>query len=155
MKVTDVRIVRLEPLRVASALGFGAEPESLAWQKILAWAERNGVLKDTEARRFGFNNPSPSAGSPNYGYEQWVTVGPDAQGDGEVEIKTFGGGLYAVARCNLGHIGEVWRDLVAWRERSRYRPAHHQWLEDRQPAADHGRGRRERRELDLYLPIAD
>ena len=156
MQELNVRIVRLEPLRVASALGFGPSPESLAWEKVLAWAAQNSVLGDAQARWFGFNNPSPSAGSPNYGYEQWVTVGPDAQASGDVEIKQFGGGLYAVARCDLGHIGEVWRELVAWRERSRYRPAHHQWLEESvSPPQTTAAVGADYAQLDLYLPIAE
>ena len=71
----DVRIVQLEPLRVASALGFGPSPEAIAWEKILGWARQNGLpdAASTGAtgkpapRFFGFNNPSPSPGSPNYG----------------------------------------------------------------------------------------
>ena len=56
----EVRIVRLEPLRVASAYGFGASPEEQAWQKLLAWAESQGLMTgDPLPRFFGFNNPDP------------------------------------------------------------------------------------------------
>ena len=51
-------------------------------------------------------------------------------GEGDVTIKTFDGGLYAVTRCTLDGFGEAWGQLVMWREGSRYRPAHHQWLEE-------------------------
>ena len=40
-----------------------------------------------KARFFGFNNPNPSPGSPNYGYEQWLTVGPEVQAEGGIVIK--------------------------------------------------------------------
>ena len=45
-------------------------------------------------RLFGFNNPDPSAGSPNYGYEVWIVVDRDEMTpeDG-VEIKAIPGGL--------------------------------------------------------------
>lgn len=155
MDHTNVRIMTLPPMRVASALGFGPSPEGLAWEKILAWAGKHGVLNDPAARWFGFNNPSPSAGSPNYGYEQWVTVGPDAQPEGEVEIKQFGGGLYAVSQCNLGRIFESWQALVAWRERSSYRGAYHQWLEESITPPQTGAAvGADEAVMDLYLPIA-
>jgi hypothetical protein len=85
MSELQVRIVQLEPMRVASALGYGESPEPQAWEKILAFAEAKG-LDPGEARFFGFNNPSPSPGSPNYGYEQWMTVGPDVEGEEEITI---------------------------------------------------------------------
>jgi DNA gyrase inhibitor GyrI len=156
MDHTDVRIIMLPPMRVASSLGFGATPEMFAWKKILAWAEKHGVLEDAAARYFGFNNPSPSAGSPNYGYEQWVTVGPEAQPEGDVEIKEFGGGLYAVSRCNLEHIYQSWQALVAWRERNGYRTAHHQWLEESiHPPRQPDQVGANAAVMDLYLPVAE
>jgi hypothetical protein len=75
MDKLDVRIVHLETMRVASAVGFGANPEEQAWNKILAFAKAKGLPeKPEETRFFGFNNPDPSPGNPNYGYEQWMTV---------------------------------------------------------------------------------
>ena len=38
MSDNDVQIVRLEPMRVASAYGFGESPELEAWEKILDFA---------------------------------------------------------------------------------------------------------------------
>jgi hypothetical protein len=79
-----VQIVRLEPTRVAAALGYGASPEMEAWGKLLAWAESQGLLAEIHKHRFfGFNNPNPSPGSPNYGYEQWMTVDSSIQPGGE------------------------------------------------------------------------
>ena len=37
MDKNDVRIVKLEQMHVASAHGFGTAPESIAWEKILAF----------------------------------------------------------------------------------------------------------------------
>ena len=154
MSQSEVRIVHLEPMRVAGAHGFGESPEGEAWDKLLAWANPKGLLDDREAVRFfGFNNPNPSPGSPNYGYDQWMTVGPEVEGEGDVKILDFPGGLYAVTRCEgLSNIGEVWKRLVTWREDSPYKKAHHQWLEEYlsplgvQP---------EEFVFDLYLPIAE
>ena len=132
MNKLNIRIVELIPMRVASALGFGASPEIQAWEKLLGWAKTRGLLEDISSRRFfGFNNPNPSPGSPNYGYEQWMTVDLDAQATGEVEIKDIPGGLYAVAYCeSLNTIGEDWKRLVAWVEESSYQFGPEPYLEE-------------------------
>ncbi|MCB9457886.1 MAG: GyrI-like domain-containing protein [Anaerolineaceae bacterium] len=133
MSEFEVRIVRLAPMRVASAYGFGASPEGEAWRKILAWAESQGLPHDVQPGRFfGFDNPVPSPGSPNYGYEQWMVLEADAEVEAseDVTIKTVEGGLYAVTRCNLPKIGEAWRQLGAWREASGYACGHQQCVEE-------------------------
>ncbi len=156
MKSLDVRIVRLEPMRVASAHGFGQIPEEIAWNKILAFAAAKNLLNMPEGPRFfGFNNPNPAPGSPNYGYEQWMTVGPDVEGAGDVKIKEIPSRLYAVARCEgLDTIGEDWRQLVTWFEDSHYKkPAHfYEGLEELLVPPD---GSYEDYVFDLYLPIAE
>ena len=157
MQKHNVRIVDLEPLRVARFHGFGEEPENIAWQRLEAWAEPKGLLDATEAHRiFGFNNPNPSPGSPNYGYEFWITVAPEETAGEDVEIVEFPGGLYAVAHCEVRgdayeEIPATWKQLVAWREQSAYRPANHQWLEEHIHISDVG----DVFDLDLYLPIAE
>jgi DNA gyrase inhibitor GyrI len=153
MSELNVRIVRLEPMRVAWALGFGKQPESLAWKAIFDWIKAQGMEGDLQSHRFlGFNNPSPTPASPNYGYEQWMTVDETAQPSGEVGIKEFGGGLYAVTHCKLPQIYQTWQALAAWREDSPYRPAQHQWLEEcLNPSFDMDE---EQLEFDIYLPIA-
>lgn len=151
--MTEVRIVRLEPMQIASAHGFGTQPEMQAWGKIFVFAR--GV--DLKTRRFfGFNHPNPAPGSPSYGYEQWITVPPEVQPDGEVEIKRFEGGLYAVTRCRLSHITEGWQQLVTWREDSPYKPAHHQWLEEALTPDSFisGESDMDAAVFDIYLPIA-
>lgn len=151
MNDLDVRIVRLEPMRVATALGFGESPEAQAWEMILAYAAAKGL--DPSAQRFfGFNNPNPSHGSPHYGYEQWVTAGAGLDGEDGVQIKEFDGGLYAVTRCEgVESLPATWQRLVLWCEDSRYHQAHHQWLEEclTPPGLPP-----EAMVFDLYLPIA-
>jgi AraC family transcriptional regulator len=153
MSEIDVRIVRLEPQRVAASYGFGAGPEGIAWEKMLAFVKEQGLNTDGESHRyFGFNNPNPAPGSPNYGYEQWITVGPEVQPAGEIKIKDFGGGLYAVTHCQLSSITDVWMRLAAWREKSPYRYGQHQWLEEviSDPIKNEINGDAE---FDLYMPI--
>jgi effector-binding domain-containing protein len=134
MNSSGVKIIQLEPMRVATALGFGTTPEILAWNKIIEYAKSNNYLGNLKSHRFfGFNNPSPSPGSPNYGYEQWITVGPEAQAGHDVTILDFAGGTYAVARCEgIENIGVAWHNLVAWQEDSQYLkpPNYFQCLEE-------------------------
>jgi len=149
MKALEVRIVDLAPMRVACAHGFGGGPEEKADEKIQAFIVERGL---TDFQRFGFNNPNPSPGSPNYGYDIWVTVGPHVQGTDEIEIQTFEGGLYAVTRFEgLQNIGAVWQALVNWRDESLYQEACHQWLEALLTPSDVAM---EEYIFDLYLPIA-
>ena len=154
MSDLEVRIVQLEPMRVAYALGFGSSPEEIAWNKILAFGKSKGLLDDLDKIRFfGFNNPDPSPGSPNYGYEQWMTVGEEFEAEGDVKIKDFLGGLYAVTRFKgLSNIGRVWKELVVWQEDSKYKHGQHQWSEELlvPPGTPH-----EELVFDLYLPIIE
>jgi len=131
-KQMEPRIVDLPPMRVARATGFGPEPEFLAWAKLLAWARRQGIADDFQGHRFfGFNNPNPTVGSPNYGYEQWITVDSAAQADSDVSIGECPGGLYAVARCQgVQNIYETWNALLIWCEKSGYSIARGQCLEE-------------------------
>jgi DNA gyrase inhibitor GyrI len=159
MNELDVRIVRLEPIRVAGALGFGESPELIAWSKILSWAESKGLIND-DVRFFGFNNPNPSPGSPNYGYEQWITVGADVKSEGEIEVKEYPGGLYAVARCKgLQNITSIWKELASWLENSSYKLGQHQWLEESmtplKSVAEFEKLSPDEFVLDLYCPVAE
>jgi DNA gyrase inhibitor GyrI len=155
MNDLNVRTVTLDPMRVICLSGFGTEPETQAWGKLIAWAKSKGLYNDGTPRRFfGFNNPDPSPGSPNYGYDVWMTVGPDVQPDGEARLVEFPGGLYAVARCEVVNpyddIPQTWQRMVTWMENSPYSHGQHQWLEESlTPIEDASQGF----VLDLYLPI--
>lgn len=152
MHENNVRIIQLEAMHVASAHGFGTEPEGIAWDKILGFVTEKGLKDVPDTRYYGFNNPNPAAGSPNYGYEQWVTIRQDIGVTDDVEVKDFSGGLYAVMRCKgIDNIGKTWQQLVGWAESSSYQRAHHQWLEEvltPPPIAA------EDVILDLHMPIA-
>lgn len=123
----SVNIVRLEPMRVASAYGFGASPEELAWQKMVQWAGPKGFLNNIASHPiFGFNNPSPTPRNPRYGYEFWLKVGTDVEPEDDIRIGEFFGGMYAVTRCEAqGHpetnIPACWRSLAEWCRNNRYR----------------------------------
>jgi effector-binding domain-containing protein len=154
MKDLEVRIVQMEPMRVAVAHGYGETPELIAMDKMLAFLASRG-LEFEDVRWFGFNNPNPSPGSPNYGYDVWATVGPDVEGEGDIVIREIPARRYAVTRFkDLNNIGEVWKQLVLWFEDSPYKkPAY--WHECLENLLVHPDTPYEEYVFDLYLPIAD
>jgi predicted transcriptional regulator YdeE len=142
-------------MRVISAYGFGSQPEGIAAGKMEAFLAKKGLLAGygSSIPHYGFNNPSPSSGSPNYGYEIWAVVPPEVTPEDDLCEVMFTGGLYAVTRFeNLEDIGRVWGELVQWREGSPYLHADHQWLEhllnplERDPS---------KYLFELYLPIKE
>ncbi len=118
----DVKITRLGPMRVGAVRAFGEAPEREAWERLRRWAGARGLLADSGGRPiFGFNNPGPSPGRAEYGYELWIAVDADAAAEPGIEIKHFPGGSFAVAVCRLQEIGETWKGLWAWAQSRGYR----------------------------------
>ncbi len=154
MDEIKVDIFTLAPMRVIVATGFGGSPELIAQEKLLTWAKSRGLLDSAPPPRFfGFNNPDPHPGSPNYGYEFWMTAPVSVQPEGDLGIKIFAGGLYAVADCkNVWKIPETWQAFMHWQEGSRFTMANHQWLEEHVKFIDLPV---EEYEMRLYLPIAE
>jgi len=156
MNCQDVRIIELPAMRVASALGFGEEPEAQAWEIIRGFAANHGIdLGDKAVITYGFNNPAPTPGNDRYGYEIWLPVDAGVPADAPVEIKDVPCAKYAVTRfTGLSNIGRAWKELVAWFEDSPYTqpPNWHQCLEAlRNPLeADP-----EKFLFELYLPLGD
>jgi DNA gyrase inhibitor GyrI len=137
----QVRIVRLEPMRVACVPAVGLTPEAEAWTRLLAWAGQRGLAQqpaDEDGR-------GAQPGQRLFGYDGSL-VGPDGQHayvaclalepassikEGEpVELRDLEGGLYAVARCQLADVAETWGRLGLWVESSAYRRGAHPWLEE-------------------------
>ncbi len=102
MSDLDVHVVKLDPMRVASVRVINESPEVDAWNKLRSWAEPKGFLQNDENHPiFGFNNPSPQPDQKEYGHEIWIKVGPDVESEGDVEVKDYPGGLFAVTTCKL------------------------------------------------------
>ena len=158
MENLDIRFISLPAMRVVSFYAFSSNPETQSWEKTVTWAKAHNCWQEAPTIRvFGFNNPDPTAGSPNYGYEYWLSVGDDVQSDNNTTIKEFSGGMYAVLRCVVSSspweiIPASWGQLVKWLESSHYKLGNHQCLEEhltRFDSNDQGFI------LDLYLPITE
>ncbi len=157
MSDIEVRVVKLPPMRVTCVNGFGEGPEGQAFDKMRAWAQAHH-LTEKPHRLFGYNNPDPSPGSPNYGYDVWITVDESVQADGDARIIDFPGGLYVVTRIEVqspwDDIPGAWQKLVKWMEASKYHHGRHQWLEEHIGPLDESVNEIPFT-LDLHLPIAE
>lgn len=163
MNDIEVRIVRLDPMRVASVQAISESPEPDAWKKLGKWARAKGLLADLQKHPvFGFNDPNPTVGEKVYGYEFWIRIEDDTEiDDDQIQVKEFEGGLYAVARCVVQNeempmkegmevpMFSTWEKLVTWVQKSKYDMGKHQCLEKTMdPDAEF-----EDLILDLYCPI--
>ena len=151
----NVRIEHLEPMRVAYTTAFSESPELDAWNALVAWAKPKGLLNDLVNRRlYGFNNPDPTPGKAEYGYEVLITIDDDTEPEGEIKVREFPGGLYAVTSCRgASNITKTWQRFVEWCKASEYDFGRHQWLERHITLPDPED--LEAMELDLYMPIAE
>jgi DNA gyrase inhibitor GyrI len=151
----EVRIERLDPMRIASVRVVSETPERDAWSKMREWAEPLKLLEDVEKNPvFGFNNPGPAPGRREYGYEFWIRIDPDIQPKGDIQLREFSGGLYAVTKCSLlgdPNILETWKLLWDWVLESKYE--HRKTHELEKPL--NPLSPEEDLILDLYLPIEE
>ena len=138
---------------VASVHAFGEAPEQEAWRRLRLWAVPRALFSDFNRHPvFGFNNPNPSPGSKEYGYELWIRVDGPEEGESAVTFREFEGGLFAVTTCKLRgdpDIAASWRRLWEWAQRGPYRWRRAQELEkvlDPNAAEDE-------MVLELYLPV--
>jgi AraC family transcriptional regulator len=153
IRESEIRIVELNTMRVACHRAVSSQPEIEAFSTLVTWAKNQGLLDKKQTRFFGFDNPGPSKDKDDYGYEVWVTVGTDVGGSGNVKIKEFPGGRYAVMRTGLPRIRQAWAELVAWLKASSYRKREGLCLEEHlNLPTDHPA---DSVILDLYLPIRD
>jgi DNA-binding transcriptional MerR regulator len=150
--LSQVRIVELKPMRVANYRAVSASPEEEAWAVMNRWVEEAGLTRLATTRYFGFDNPSPTPGKPEYGYEVWVTLPEGVEPPAPIQTKQFGGGLYAVTTATgIGEIFPTWQRLVAWlNAHDQYAPAQGICLEE--TVTPYG-WPIEKVQLDLYEPI--
>ncbi len=146
-----VRIVELEPMSLICFNGFGEEPETQALSMLKQWADAHGRA----GRIFGYNNPNPSEGSPNYGYDACMVVDKDTQPEGDARIHHMEGGTYAVLHCPVRNPWEdipgAWQSLVQWMDENDYSMGESQCLEEHLDPSEFSAD--VLFELNLYLPI--
>jgi AraC family transcriptional regulator len=144
---------RLSPMRVASFRAVGETPERDAQNALFQWAQARGLMSGGRPYRvFGFDNPSPSPGNHVYGYEFWMTIGPEIGETAGVPIKQFPGGFYAVTGTTVAEIGDAWKHFVRWLKISKYKSGSHRCLEEHLSPLDVPE---DKMQIDLYLPLVE
>lgn len=112
-KLTDVRIIHIPPMIVASSHYSGENCEEKAEKQLQLWMEENQVLqKKSDIRHFGFNNPAFQPDQPP-GYEIWITIPSDMEVSKPLVRKEFHGGLYAAHAITFGQF-DHWELLQQW-----------------------------------------
>jgi AraC family transcriptional regulator len=157
MAEIEVKIVKLEPMRIASVYAFGLSPEAEAWKKLTAWAKPKGLLNNIKRQQlFGFNNPNPCDECSKYGYELWIKVNSAIEPEGDIRIIDFCGGPYAVCRCEAKgdlqvKVPNAWLNITEWCHNNNHKLGYHQALENFITSADDP----DTLVLDLYCPILE
>lgn len=156
--LTDVRILVLPRMTVASAHFIGPNPEDPAGDMMWDFIRKHNIAAvKPDARVFGFNNPDQFPTKQYYGYEYWITIPEDFDVPAPLTKKVMEGGLYAVHTIKMGDFHE-WQDLIRWAEASNeYEVAYRDTgmgglLEEHLNAFDWPEDE-SRQQLDLYLPI--
>lgn len=148
-----VRTIKINPCTVAYYRCVSTSPEQDAWAVMRAWIKKNGLDLSPNVRYFGFNNPSPEQGNPEYGYEVWVTLSSTISADGVISVKQFDGGVYAVVTANgIPEIGDMWGRLHEWVTSKGYSRGNHQWLEEHIVVDESSWS--ENMQIDLMYPIS-
>lgn len=152
MNELEVRIVELEPMRVASFRAISESPENDAFQKLYTWTQSKGLLNDLKKHPvYGFDNPSPTNGKKTYGYEFWIKVDDDFE-EAKVKTKDVPAARYVVTTCyDLKDIGETWKRLDEWVSANGYEMSEAQCLEK----AHDPEASEDDLVLDLYQPIIE
>jgi len=134
----EIKVVELNPMKVASFQYVGDNPELNAFKELIKWEqEKNLLSKNMRYHFFGFNNPIPTEDNPVYGYEVWLPLDDDFEGDGEIKIKEFKGGLFAVTEMLFSDFlsGQDWNVFHSaaklWMKENMYEfDSTVQWLEE-------------------------
>ncbi len=139
-------------MRLARFHAFSRSPERDAWSKLRAWADPRGLLREPATHPvLGFNNPSPTSGGAEYGYEFWIGLALETPAESGIGTVDFPGGWYAVTTHRGPPNPTIWMQLWEWVHRSpyRYRRTHElERLHD--PLASEPE-----MVCDLYLPIEE
>jgi AraC family transcriptional regulator len=154
-KYPEIKVLKeLPEMRVAAFRYYGTDPESHEWADLAEWLRGSRLLPERDGLRFfGFDNPGPSPGKPEYGYEIRVTLPPGYSEEGEgVQFLTMPGGLYAVMNVegDGAALPAAWSRFSCWVRESKYEYGGHQWLEEHLGIT--GDFRHEG-SIDLYFPI--
>lgn len=131
----EIRLERLETMRVAHVHVLSETPEEDAWEKMVAWAKPRGLLEYGSGTRVFGRNTYPTDAPEPHGYEFFLTLVTDIEAEGEIDIQEIEGGLYAVLRFeDIEKIRDAWGQLWNWIKESEHehigwRNGEHGWYD--------------------------
>lgn len=110
----EIRIIALEPIRVARYHDPVAPSCFDSWRHMIGWASGHG-LKDLPATRaFGHTSPNPEGIIPKYGYDVLLALPDGFEPRGHIQAAELSGGLYAVTSTCYRDYVPYWRALGRW-----------------------------------------
>jgi len=116
-----IHLRRIESLRVACAHSSSETPEEDAWKKIESWAKTIGLLSQEKGIKAFGRNTYPTDNPTPHGYQLFLTIDQSIKPEDEIKIGEIPGGTYAVlSSTSLDRIGDAWRSLWSWIEKSEY-----------------------------------
>lgn len=115
-KLTDVRIIYLPPMTIASASGVGYDSEGQASEIINRFVLENNLLAiKPDIRHFGFDCSAgqTGVGEPSHKYQMWVSIPEEMAVPAPLVKRKFSGGLYAAHMIKMGDF-DHWVLLRNW-----------------------------------------
>ena len=120
-KFSEITFQELAPQRVICSRMISAEPEDEVIQRVQSWLVQHGLSIESR-RSFGFDVPVSvaEAAAGMRGYEIGYVVPDEVKADNGVQLRSYGGGMYAVLRvynafeAPFEAIGGGWKQLIAW-----------------------------------------
>lgn len=116
MKDSDVRIIYLPPMTIASFLASGEDCEGKASGEIGNFVKANNLADmKPDLRCFGFDcsKGATGIGAPSKAYEVWVSIPDDMEVLNPLIKKNFIGGMYAAHVLRAWDFQD-WRRLAEW-----------------------------------------
>jgi DNA-binding transcriptional MerR regulator len=115
-KLTDVRIIHLPPMTVATANATGEGCEGKAIDILNCFVlDRDLLRTKPDIRHFGFDcsQGKTGIGENSHKYQVWVTIPDDMDVPEPLVKRTFSGGLYAAHMIMMGNF-DHWALLHKW-----------------------------------------
>jgi DNA-binding transcriptional MerR regulator len=115
-KLTDVRIIYLPPMTIATASATGDGCEGIVAGIIDKFVGEHNLLKiKPDIRHFGFDcsQGQTGIGENSHKYQMWVTIPEDMDVPEPLVKRTFTGGLYASHMIKMGDF-DHWKLLHDW-----------------------------------------
>jgi DNA gyrase inhibitor GyrI len=156
-RFSEISIQELPPMRLVSYRAISATPEEDVATYFARWTADQELPRDLPNFGFDVEVSAEQREEGLRGYELWLVTPAGVELAEGMQIRQFGGGLYAVMTIYdamqdpFTHIPHGWEHLHHWVTRSPlFEAAEHQCLEEVVSDID----RSGRRHLVLYYPIA-